>query len=74
MRARFILINKINIKDISEIKYPMLELKQIKLYLQTQCKELVKFYLQRCIYIYIIPIKHLFLEKLNYMNRLIETL
>jgi hypothetical protein len=28
----------------------MLELKQIKLYLQTQCKELVKFYLQRFIY------------------------
>jgi hypothetical protein len=50
MRARFILINKINIKDISEIKYPMLELKQIKLYLQTRCKELVKFYLQRFIY------------------------
>jgi hypothetical protein len=28
----------------------MLELKQTKLYLQTQCKELVKFYLQRFIY------------------------
>jgi hypothetical protein len=25
----------------------MLELKKIKLYLQTRCKELVKFYLQR---------------------------
>jgi hypothetical protein len=45
MRARFILISKTNIKDISEIKYPLLELKQIKLYLQNQCKELVKFYL-----------------------------
>jgi hypothetical protein len=44
MRARFILINKTNIKDISEIKYPLLELKQIKLYLQNRCKELVKFY------------------------------
>jgi hypothetical protein len=45
MRARFILINKTNIKDISEIKYPMLALMQITSYLQNQSKELVKFYL-----------------------------
>jgi hypothetical protein len=32
--ARFILINKIDVKDISEIKYPMLALMQIKLYLK----------------------------------------
>jgi hypothetical protein len=33
---RFILIRKINVKDILEIKYLMLTLMQIKLYLQNR--------------------------------------
>jgi hypothetical protein len=33
-KIRFILINKTNVKDISEIKYPMLALAQVKLYLK----------------------------------------
>jgi hypothetical protein len=33
-KLRFILINKTNVKDILEIKYPMLTLIQIKLYLK----------------------------------------
>jgi hypothetical protein len=31
---RFILINKTNVKDVLEIKYPMLKLIHIKLYLK----------------------------------------
>jgi hypothetical protein len=38
MRAEFILINKTNVEDISEIKYPTLTLMQIKLYLQNDVK------------------------------------
>jgi hypothetical protein len=33
-KLRFFLINKTNVKDILEIKYPMLALAQIKLYLK----------------------------------------
>jgi hypothetical protein len=33
-KLRFILINQTNVKDILEIKYPMLTVMQIKLYLQ----------------------------------------
>jgi hypothetical protein len=33
-KLRFIVINKTNVKDISEIKYPMLTLIQIKFYLK----------------------------------------
>jgi hypothetical protein len=49
-----------------------LELKQIKLYLQKWCKELVKFYLQR--FIYRLYQLNILIKKLDYMNPLIETL
>jgi hypothetical protein len=50
----------------------MLELKQIKLYLQNRCKELVKFYLYR--FIYELTNQTFNFKKLNYMNNLNETL
>jgi hypothetical protein len=44
MRARFILINKTNTKDISEIKYLMLTLMQYHiLFAKIEVKNLVRF-------------------------------
>jgi hypothetical protein len=45
-KLRFILINKTNVKDIAKIKYPMLTLMQIELFIcKTGVYNLVKLYL-----------------------------
>jgi hypothetical protein len=43
--ARFIVISKTYVKDISKRIYPKLELMQITFYLQNRSKEIFKFYL-----------------------------
>jgi ABC-type Fe3+/spermidine/putrescine transport system ATPase subunit len=45
MRARFVLINKTNVKDISEVKYPLLTLMQhYILFVKIEVKNIIKFY------------------------------
>jgi ABC-type metal ion transport system substrate-binding protein len=51
--------NKTNVNDILEIKYPMLALAQIKLYLKKWCKEPSQI-LFIIVHVSIMPIKHYF--------------